>query len=84
MHRRRRIDEPFTQHLEAEGLEFLQFTFRLSPLRTLESEIILYMRPDLLPCRRHFHQPAFYLLLLAICCFSEAVLFMDHLLVELR
>ena len=25
---RRRIDEPFAQHLEAEGLEFLQFTFR--------------------------------------------------------
>ncbi|KAK9904760.1 hypothetical protein WJX75_002030 [Coccomyxa subellipsoidea] len=24
----RRIDEPFAQHLEAEGLEFLQFTFR--------------------------------------------------------
>jgi len=24
----RRIDEPFTQHLESEGLEFLQFTFR--------------------------------------------------------
>lgn len=24
----RRIDEPFAQHLELEGLEFLQFTFR--------------------------------------------------------
>ena len=25
---RRRIEEPVTQHLEAEGLDFLQFTFR--------------------------------------------------------
>ena len=24
----RRIEEPVTQHLEAEGLDFLQFTFR--------------------------------------------------------
>ena len=27
----RRIDVPFAQHLEEEGLEFLQFAFRYSP-----------------------------------------------------
>ena len=30
----RRIDVPFAQHLEAEGLEFLQFAFRWRPHRT--------------------------------------------------
>ena len=29
---RRRIEEPVTQHLEAEGLDFLQFTFRRAAL----------------------------------------------------
>lgn len=78
----RRIDEPFAQHLEAEGLEFLQFTFRqatplYSPTPSIASTAICISFYAVLPIDNFLNNFNHIYIVYMLAC-SEAISLVQH------